>query len=375
MKRFDAYILYRLVSVFCFFSLVLSFIYWSNRSVRTLELLLGGGKSIGIFINLTLLSLPNIILAILPVSGLISAIYLTNRLNADSELIALRSAGTSNIELSKPFLKLGLIVSLLVGVLSHEIVPTIKNAAKSLQNSVSNEMNAMFLKSGEFFNPTPNITIYIGKIKNNNELSNFFLEDSRDPKKFKTFTSETAYLAGDTVNPQIVLKDGSAQTYLTENKLLDILYFKDFLYDFKFLYAKNAKKVIKDKNTVREMTTTHLIKSLNKVNTNPKLSHKMKNEIHRRISETLLPTVVILLGFSCLIVSKFSRRQAWLPTVVAISLTIFLQLLSNYFEDLSRSNLVGIWAYYIMPIVGGLLLTLLILDVSPKKRTKGENLI
>ena len=373
MKRFDAYILYRLVSVFCLFSLVLSFIYWSNRSVRTLDLLLGDGKSIGIFINLTLLSLPNIILAILPVSGLISAIYLTNRLNADSELIALRSAGTSNIELSKPFLKLGLIVSLLVGVLSHEIVPTIKSAAKNMQNSVSNEMNAMLLKSGEFFNPTQNITIYIGKIRNNKELSNFFLQDSRDPKNLKTFTSKTAYLAGNTNNPQIVLKNGSAQTYLTEKKLLDILYFKDFLYDFKFLYTK---KVMKQKDTVREMTTAQLIKSLVKVNIGSNLSHKVKNEIHRRVSETLLPTVVILLGFSCLIVSKFSRQQTWLPTMIAISLTVFLQLLSNYFEDLNRSNLVGIWAYYITPIVGGLLLlTLLTLDINPKKKIKGENLI
>ena len=370
MKRFDAYILYRLVSVFCFFSLVLSFIYWSNRSVRTLDLLLGDGKSISVFINLTLLTLPNIILAILPVSGLISAIYLTNRLNADSELIALRAAGTSNIELSKPFFKLGLIVSLLVGVLSHEIVPTIKNAAKSMQNSVSNEMNAMLLKSGEFFNPAQNITIYIGKIKNNKELSNFFLEDSRDPKKLKTFTSETAFLAGNANNPQIVLKNGSAQTYLTEKKLLDILYFKDFLYDFKFLYAKKVMKQ-KDKDTVKEMTTVQLIKSLITVNISPKLSHKVKTEIHRRISETLLPTIIILLGFSCLIVSKFSRQQIWLPTAITIILTVLLQLLSNYFEDLNHSNLVGMWAYYITPIVGGLLLlTLLTSDISFKKKLK-----
>ena len=59
----------------------------------------------------------------------------------------------------------------------------------------------------------------IGKIKNNKELSNFFLEDSRDPKKLKTFTSKTAYLSGNKNNPQIVLKDGSAQTYLNRRKV------------------------------------------------------------------------------------------------------------------------------------------------------------
>ena len=370
MKRFDAYILYRLVSIFCFFSLILTFIYWSNRSVRTLDLLLGDGKSISVFINLTLLSLPNIILAILPVSGLISAIYLTNRLNADSELIILRSAGISNLELSKPFLKLGLIVSLLVGVLSHQIVPTIKNSAKSMQNSVSNEINAMFLRSGEFFNPAQNVTIYIGKIKSNKELSNFFLEDNRDPKKLKTFISKTAYLSGNKDNPQIVLKDGSAQTYLTEEKSLDILYFKDFLYDFKILYDK---KVIKQKDTVKETRTTQLIESLISTDSPTRLDpESIKTEIHRRISETLLPTVIILLGFSCLIVAKFTRQQTWLPTAIAISLTVLLQLLANYFEDLNRSNIIGIWGYYIAPIFGGLLLTLLSLEINLKKNDGGN---
>ena len=312
-------------------------------------------------------------MAILPVSGLISAIYITNRLNADSELIVLRSAGTSNIELSKPFLKLGLIVSLLVGVLSHQIVPTIKNSAKSMQNSVSNEMNAMFLKSGEFFNPAKNVTSYIGKITNNKELSNFFLEDSRDPKKVKTFISETAYLSGNKNNPQIVLKNGSAQTYLTDSKSLDILYFKDFLYDFKILFSN---KVIKQKETVREITTAQLIKSLIKINVYSELNHKsIKTEVHRRISETLLPTVVILLGFSCLIIAKFSRQQNWLPTAIAIILTVFLQLLANYFEDLNRSNLVGVWAYYITPIFGGLLLlTLLSLDIRHKRKIEYRKL-
>ena len=367
MKRFDAYILYRLVSIFCFFSLILTFIYWSNRSVRTLDLLLGDGKTIGIFINLTLLSLPNIILAILPVSGLISAIYLINRLNADSELIILKSAGISNIELSKPFLKLGLIVSLLVGLLSHQIVPTIKNSAKSMQNSVSNEMNAMLLRSGEFFNPAENITIYIGRIKNNKELSDFFLEDSRNTKKLKTYISKTAYLSGDKNNPQIVLKDGSAQTYLTEEKSLDSLYFKDFLYDFKFLYDE---KIIKQKDTLKETRTTQLIGSLIKVDKGVRLNRQsIKTEIHRRTSETLLPTVIILLGFSYLIVAKFTRHQTWLPTSIAIILTVFLQILANYFEDLSRSQLIGVWGYYIAPILGGLLLlALLLVEINPKKK-------
>ena len=136
-----------------------------------LDLLLGDGKSIGLFVNLTILSLPNIILSILPISGLISAIYLTNRLYADSELTVLKSAGMSNLELSKPYFKMGILISILVGVLSHQIVPMVRGTAKSLESSVSDELSAMFLKSGEFFNPDPDITMYIGNLTSKKEMA------------------------------------------------------------------------------------------------------------------------------------------------------------------------------------------------------------
>ena len=80
---------------------------------------------------------------------------------------------------------------------------------------------------------------------------------------------------------------------------------------------------------------------------------------------------IILLGFSCLVVAKFTRHQTWLPTAIAIILTVFLQILANYCEDLNSSQLIGIWGYYIAPIFGGLLLTLLSLEINLKKMIAG----
>ena len=318
-----------------------------------LDLLLGDGKSIGLFMNLTILSLPNIILSILPISGLISAIYLTNRLNIDSELTILKSAGTSNLELSKPYFKMGLIVSLLVGVLSHQIVPMVRGTAKNIEHSVSDEMGSMFLKSGEFSNPDDNITMYIGKLTNKKEMNNFFLEDRRDSKKIKTFISETAYLAGNRKAPQIVLRNGSAQTYLTEEKSLDILYFKDFLYDLKVIYEKKTRDITE---TSRELPTINLIHSLKMQKDLPVLKQKTYSiEIHNRIAKTLLPTIIIILGFSCLVRANFSRHGSWIPIALSITSAIFLELLDNYFEDLIRTGSLSTWGSYITSFLGGLL--------------------
>lgn len=336
-----------------------------------LDLLLGDGKSIGLFANLTFLSLPNIILAILPVSGLIATIYLTIKLNGDSELTALKSAGASDFELSKPYLKMGLIVSLSVGLLSHQIVPIVKSSAKNIENSVSNEISAMILKSGEFFTPAKNITMYIGRLSANKEMNNFFLEDSRDPNKIKTFTSETAFLAGTRDSPQIVLKNGSAQTYLTQNKSLDILYFKDFLYDFKLLYEK---KVSQRNETVREITreitTPKLIHLMREVNISENEYEAYAFEIHSRVLQTLLPAVIIMLGFSCLIKVNFSRQMSWKPTIITIIFLILLKLSGDYCEDLTRSGFFGVWGLYLTPVIGGLIGLIIMLYPNVKMRER-----
>ena len=319
------------------------------------------------FANLTFLSLPNIILAILPVSGLIATIYLTIKLNGDSELTALKSAGTSDFEISKPYLKMGLIVSLSVGLLSHQIVPMVKSSAKSIENSVSNEISALILKSGEFFTPTKNITMYIGKLSANKEMNNFFLEDSRDLNKIKTFTSETAFLAGTVDAPQIVLKNGSAQTYLTQNKSLDILYFKDFLYDFKLLYEK---KVSQKNESVREITTPKLIQLISELNISAKQYKAYTFEIHSRVLQTLLPAVVIMLGFSCLIKVNFSRHIRWMPTIITITFVILLKLSSDYCEDLTRSGVFGVWGLYLTPLISGLIVLMILLYPNVRMRER-----
>jgi len=56
--------------------------------------------------------------------------------------------------------------------------------------------------------------------------------------------------------------------------------------------------------------------------------------------------------------------------------TVFLQLLSNYVEDLNHSGLIGFWAYYIVPIFGGFLfLTVLSVEIKTKKKIESEDLI
>ena len=176
-------------------------------------------------------------------------------------------------------------------------------------------------------------------------------------------------MAGTVDAPQIVLKNGSAQTYLTQNKSLDILYFKDFLYDFKLLYEK---KVNQKDESVREMeiTTPKLIQLISELSISTKQHKAYAFEIHSRVLQTLLPAVVIMLGFSCLIKVNFSRHMRWTPTIITITFVILIKLSSDYCEDLTRSEFLGIWGLYLTPVISGLIVLIILLYPNVRMRER-----
>ncbi len=111
MTRFDHYMLAQLMKVFGFFALVLVLVYWINRAVLLFDQLIADGQSAAVFVEFTLLSLPNVIRLVLPMAAVAAAIYVTNRLSQDSELVAMQATGYGPFRLARPVLYFGVIVA------------------------------------------------------------------------------------------------------------------------------------------------------------------------------------------------------------------------------------------------------------------------
>ena len=58
---FDRYVLSRLMTLFGFFAVVLVGVYWINRAVRLFDQLISDGQSAIVFLEITALTLPNVI--------------------------------------------------------------------------------------------------------------------------------------------------------------------------------------------------------------------------------------------------------------------------------------------------------------------------
>ena len=95
MARFDRYLLSQFMIHFGFFALVLVMVYWVNRAVVLFDQLIANGQSATVFLEFTTLTLPNVIRIVLPVAAFASVVYVTNRLQSESELVVMQSTGYS----------------------------------------------------------------------------------------------------------------------------------------------------------------------------------------------------------------------------------------------------------------------------------------
>ncbi|MFM2389894.1 MAG: export transporter permease LptF, partial [Pseudomonadota bacterium] len=80
MPRFDRYLLTQLLGVFGFFALVLVLVYWVNRAVGLFDQLIGDGQSALVFLEISLLTLPNVIRLVLPIAAFAATLFVANRL-------------------------------------------------------------------------------------------------------------------------------------------------------------------------------------------------------------------------------------------------------------------------------------------------------
>ena len=104
MSRFDRYVLSQYLLFFSFFALILVAVFWVNRAVVLFDRLIGDGHTAIVFLEFTALALPNLIRMVLPVAVFASAVWVTNRLQSESELTVLRATGTSPWQMARPAL-------------------------------------------------------------------------------------------------------------------------------------------------------------------------------------------------------------------------------------------------------------------------------
>jgi lipopolysaccharide export system permease protein len=354
----------QLVMLFGFFSLILVSVYWVNRAIGLFDQLISDGQSALVFLEFTALTLPYVILIVLPISGFVAAVYVTNRLSSESEIVVLQTAGASAFRIGRPVFYFGAFVALLVAVLAHFLVPAARTELASRSIEISRDITARFLKEGQFLHPASDISVYIRNITQLGELEELFLEDGRNPKSVVTYTAEKALLVRGDTGPRLVMFDGLAQTFNPDTGRLNTISFNEFAYDIGALMDTSKVRT----RDLRELSTYTLLNPTpaDFAATNNTLADFLF-EGHGRFARSLLAIVVPMMGFAALMIGGFSRFGVWRQILLAVVLIIVVQMIANAAEDIARTDPKLFPLAYVAPLVGTAISFLLLFSATTKK--------
>lgn len=364
MARFDRYMLSQLMVLFGFFALVLVSIYWINQAVRLFDSLIADGQSAFVFVEFTALTLPNVIRLVLPMSAFAGAVYVTNRLSSESELVVMQATGFSPWRLARPVFIYGVIVAAMMAMLTHFLVPASRSQFAIRTAEISQNVTAKLLSEGTFLHPAKGITFYIREITPQGALEDMFLSDSRTNNKNITYTAKHAYLLRDADATKLVMIDGMAQAYDQKTQRLSTTTFEDFSYDIGALIGE----VNPNLNKINLASTATLLRDPTAAAKRGNTTYgRTMEHLHGRFNQPLMCLVAALIGFSTLLVGGFSRFGVWKQIVLALLLLVVVKFVEGVSSGPVRSN-GDLWFLVYAPSAVGFIITWALLHQAARPR-------
>ncbi|MEP2920482.1 MAG: LPS export ABC transporter permease LptF [Sulfitobacter sp.] len=357
MAKFDRYVLSQLLVLFGFFALVLVALFWINRAVVLFDKLIGDGQTAIVFLEFAALSMPKLVSTVLPIAAFAAAVYVTNRLNADSELTIMQATGSSAWRLTRPVLVFGIIVTLGMATLTNLLVPMAQSQLQDREAEISRNVSARLLTEGTFLHPTKGVTFYARIIQPDGVLRDVFMSDRRSEKRGTIYTASEAYLVRNGAATTLIMVNGLAQRLERDDLRLSTARFTDFSFDITSLMNNDTAADIKLSN----LTTHAMLSDWASISTQPTVTAgAMAEELHTRIAQPLFCLIAAMIGFSALLIGGYSRFGVWREIIFAFGLLILLDATRGSLSTEVLSN-AALWPMLYLPTAIGAVIALAML--------------
>ncbi len=363
---------------------VLTAIVWLTQALRDMDLMTAKGQTILIFISMTSLVLPTLVMTIAPFAVLIAVAVTLNNLNADSELVVINATSAPPWVVVKPIVILGMVATLMGGYLSLYAAPEALGSLRGFITQVRADLVANIVKEGIFSEIEDGMTFHIQKREPNGIMRGLFLSDERDPQKHIVYSSEFAQIIETNAGTFLSMENGTIQqqqTKATKSGELDetnpdfasvnIISFDSYAIDLsKFTGVDDSQpKFFKP----RELTTDAL---LNPAKDDPTISRQpgvARSELHDRFTNPLYNLVFATIVAAFLAQVRTTRERRGSAILVAIVLVSGLRLAGFGLTSLAIQTPVAVPFMYALPILSILLGLWIVL--SGRRLTAMDNLI
>lgn len=354
MDRLSVYIARQLAGPYVLVLLALVGIILVSPSLRLIDLVLSKGLSGLTFAELLLLYAPRYLAFTLPFLVFVATVIAYARLNSDSELVALQSAGRSNLQLARAALAFAAVVALLGLLLEAYAAPAGYHRYRAKIEEVRNSYASFLFRDATFLTPARGLTVFVRERDEDGNLKGILLHDGRDPRTSVSVLAERGTIRFVDGTPRFQMFEGSRQEMGRDSGRMRILTFRSYELDLGAVEPRGGKRV----PTAAELGLAELLDPPGPVA--GALRRNYAAEAHRRLQAPLLILLMALVGTTPFLLGHAGLAHPLRPVLTAGALAIGLEAMFAVTPWLCAAAPAMIWvSYAVILAVGATLLLLL----------------
>jgi lipopolysaccharide export system permease protein len=323
MGSINRYIFRATLGAFLVVLVSLTAVIWVTQALRDIDIMTSQGQTILVFVGITGLIIPLLVLVIAPIALLIAVAHVLNKMSNDSEIIVMNAAGMSPWILFRAFVAAALVVSLLVGAISAYFAPKGLRMLRDWLTEVRANVVSSIVQPGRFTTIENGVTIHIRERRPNGQLAGIFLDDRRNPNERITVLSEVGELLDNNSGTFLVLQKGVVQRHEIGQRDPAMVAFDRYAFDLS-QFAGGAQAV---KYSIRERYLWQLLFPDPKDQFYIEQPDQFRAELHDRLMAPFYPLAVVVIAYAYLGAPRTTRQSRTLSMLGAVGGVALLRLI------------------------------------------------
>jgi lipopolysaccharide export system permease protein len=323
MGSISRYIFRTTFSAFLVVLVSLTAVIWVTQALRDVDLMTSQGQTMLVFVGITGLIIPLLVLVIAPIALLIAVAHTLNKLSTDSEIIVMNASGMSPWLLFRAFFNVAIVVAIIVTAISAYFAPKGLRMLRDWLTEVRANVVSTIVQPGRFTTLESGVTIRIRERRPNGQLLGIMLDDRRNPKERLSVLAETGDLIDNANGTFLVLQNGVVQRREANRRDPAMVVFDRYAFDLsQFAGGPSAVKY-----SIRERYLWQLMFPDPKDPMYLEQPGQYRAEFHDRLIAPLYPLAFVVIAFAYLGAPRTTRQSRTMSMVGAIAGVGLLRLI------------------------------------------------
>ena len=360
-KRLSLYVLVQLLGPVAVLTLLLTSVIWLVSILPLLDLVIAKGQSASTLLYLILLILPTPLVIIMPIAFFFATLFTLQRLQAESELVVMASAGFSLRQLAMPVLGAAVIVMVLTYACVLFLAPAGQRIMGDKLLDIRADVAGALLNEGEFNTPSLGLTVFIRQLSSTGEIRGILVHNNHDRAHPITYLAEKGILAKTPAGTRLIMRDGTIENGGKNGQQLQVLHFETYILNLDQFSGPT-------RYTLRKKEERYLGELF--WPSEPGLSEKYRQQFfaegHSRLSQPLYCLAFALIAMAAVLRGRRQRGSVALRLTMGSFAAAGLRIAGYGVTGLAQRHPSLVLMFYLLPLIGAVGAIIVLMGYSPR---------